>query len=79
MSIVEGQLQIWDSGREGAVARRPVCSVPVDRVVSFEPRGVKAVGDVDNAESSTPSALAPSHPVARYKSLERSSVTVSSS
>ena len=59
MMIVKGLLQIWNSEREGALARRPVHSVPVERVVSFKQQVNKVADVVDNTGSSTTSRLRP--------------------
>lgn len=57
MMIVKGLLQIWNSEREGAVARRPVHSVPVERVISFKQQVNKVADDVGGTKFSATSPL----------------------
>ena len=57
MMIAKGQLQIWNSEREGALARRPVLSIPVERVVSFKPQVNKPADEGEDAASETPPQL----------------------
>jgi|GEM_PF-5663658 len=53
MSISKGQLQIWNSDREGVHGHRPVLSVPVERIISFKEQAKTVDGVVDTPLSQT--------------------------
>lgn len=42
VTISDGRLQIWNSHRDGVLARRPVFTAPVERVMSLKQQAVKS-------------------------------------